>query len=177
MKKVRDRLGIGYWISGIGHWASPSLMAFGRHSLSFGCHSIVIRLFTAHCPLRTSHRSLFTAEAPQYDLPDLRGKQRTQRVLLFLFFGEGPKNKKEHLPDYPFNLFTIRTIPSHITGTLHLNGYQVAGFFLSVLSTERKKYVSLRPLRLAVNTALCPPITDHWTLDIYHPNPTQSLSP
>jgi len=43
------------------HWASPSLMAFGRHSLSFGCHSIVIRLFTAHCPLRTSHRSLFTA--------------------------------------------------------------------------------------------------------------------
>ena len=37
-------------------------------------------------------------------------------MLLFLFFGEGPKNKKEHLPDYPFRLFIIRTIPSRITG-------------------------------------------------------------
>ncbi len=135
-------MGIGYWVLVIGPSAviGPFGTSFNSHSLSFGCHSIVIRLFTAHCPLRTSHRSLFTAEAPQYDLPDLRGKQRTQRVLLFLFFGEGPKNKKEHLPDYPFNLFTIRTIPSHITGTLHLNGYQVAGFFpFWYLSTERKK--------------------------------------
>jgi len=27
----------------------------------------------------------FTAEAPQYDLPDLRGKQRTQSCLVFCF--------------------------------------------------------------------------------------------
>ncbi len=37
----------------------------------------------------------FTAEAPQYDLPDLRGKQSSQRLLLFLFFVERPKNKKK----------------------------------------------------------------------------------
>jgi len=60
-----------------------------------------------------------------------------------LFFVERTKNKKKDLVDYPFTLFTIRTIPSRITGTLHLKGYQVAGFFLSVLSTERKKTCSL----------------------------------
>jgi len=80
----------------------------------------------------------------------------------FLFFGEGPKNKKEHLPDYPFNLFTIRTIPSHITGTLHLNGYQMAGFFLSVLSTDKENFLSLCVLCVsAVNTALYSLNTDH----------------
>ena len=44
--------------------------------------------------------------------------QRTQSCLFFLFSPERGENKKEHLTEYPFKLFAIRTISSRITGTL-----------------------------------------------------------
>ena len=78
-------------------------------------------------------------------------------MLLFLFFGEGPKNKKEHPADYSLELFTIRTIPSHITGTLICKRALLFGRFnvikglvFSFLSSQQKGklIVSLRPLRL-----------------------------
>ena len=59
-----------------------------------------------HCPFNPCVR-YFTAEAPQYDLPDLRGKQRTQRLFGFLFSAERAENKKKYASDYSSNLFII----------------------------------------------------------------------
>ena len=79
------------------------------------------------------------------------------------------KNKKEHPADYSLELFTIRTIPSHITGTLICKRALLFGRFnvikglvFSFLSSlpcgmrslflrgqqKGKLIVSLRPLRL-----------------------------
>ena len=42
-------------------------------------------------------RVIFTTEAPQYDLPDLRGEQRTQRGYIFSLDGRRRPVKRIHL--------------------------------------------------------------------------------
>ncbi len=134
--------------------ASPSF-GFAVIRLSFNCHSVVIR-----CQLRVAGSGFFISDyspqrRPQYDLPDLRGKQRTQSCLVFLFFGERPKNKKEHPADYSLELFTIGTIPSRITDTLICKRASLFGCFnvikgsaFSFLSSQSR----LRRDAFAVNT-------------------------